>query len=207
MSTQYFILSKYDESIAVAFVPDITAPIGGQFVVETPDGVQIDEPLVDYADLKTKKYAGIEAMYPDYPGHEYDEFDSEATIDLTWADHRATTGKYDVCVTESTGGDDGTFQIIMKALGFAPQYCLVLWQVYEETFTANNFGGYDRNYVALDPTEVDVEVSVDNGVTFDPVSYNADTLLSHTGTQLIIRFTNTNSDARRVGYYSFLYRT
>jgi len=163
MGSLNFILSKFDESIEAEFVGDIDYPIIGQFVVSVPDGVQIDTPVSNYTDLKSKKYAGIAAVYPDFPDQIWDEFDTATRIDTTLPDHKADVGKYEVMLKEVVGPNNGRITTTAQAMGYVPTELIILWSVYKLTRTVNAQGGIDISYEELDSPEIDVEVSVDGG--------------------------------------------
>ena len=206
MSSLNFVLSKFDESIVARFLGDIDAPIQGQFIVNVPDGVQLETPVTDYNDLKTKKQAGILALFGDFTDVIFDEFDFDTRIDTGAALHHADVGKYEIRLKPEVAGTSGRMTTTAQPMGFNPSQYQAFWTVYRITRSANAFGGTDQTYVEVPSTDVDVEVSVNGGTNFDPVVFGAGTVPTVAGSSLVIRFTNTNADERYLGYYSVVYR-
>ena len=200
MSSIKYILSKFDESI-IASVSTISFPIQGRFIVDIPDGVQIDAPT-DYTDLKAQKYAGIEGIYGDFTDVIYDEFDNDALIDYTAASTRASVGKYEIQLP----GTLGRIQTDDRALGYAPSQILVYWTVYTLTRTQNDLGGQDITYTEVSASDVICRVSFDSFATNDIATFATVMTPTTSGSNISLRFTRTAAGSRYLGYYAVLYR-
>jgi len=200
MSSVKYILSKFDERIT-ASVSTISFPISGRFVVDLPDGVQIDPPT-DYVDLKTKKYAGISKIYDDFTDIIYDEFDNDTLIDYSAANTKASVGKYEVLLPETVG----LVQTVPRNLGYTPSQVLVYWTVYSLARTTNAIKGKDLSYVENPAADVTCRVSFDGFATNDIAGFA--TMLTPTAPSptISLRFTRTAGNGRYLGYYAVLYR-
>lgn len=206
MSSLKFLISKFDESIEHSFVGDITFPIQGLFVVDLPDGAQIDTPS-SYNDLKTKKMAAIAEMWPDYPTMVYNELDNDSNVDRTSSLTRCHTGSYEWMLPRQISSSNGRITTNSTTLSGIPIDVIVLWSVYSLS-REDGLAGKDITYNELDTTDITVELSLDNGGTWTTVEYSETATPSVLSTDMRLRFTNTNtSEDRYIGYYVVLYRT
>jgi hypothetical protein len=208
MASQKFLMSKFDESIAHAFVPDITFPVQGLFVVELPDGAQIDTPT-DYTDLKTKKAAAFASLWPDFPSQVYNELDTTTSINAAAANSRLVAGKYEWMLPKAPalGGPDGVITTNAVTLGATPVELVVFWTCYAID-RAEGAAGKDLSYRELAQSSVGVEISVDNGANYTSATHATPVTPAASGTQMILRFTNTSTtEDRYLGYYVVMYRS
>ena len=203
----YFVLSKFDESLKNSFLTSVDFEIPGQFVVETPDGVQYSTTPTTYAQVKLGKLTGIQAMHPDFSGgYIYEEFDNASLLDTGHADFYAQVHKYEVVIPANSPAPAGHVRAKSTTLASVPTHMMAYWQVYSISRAVGSYGGMALTYTEEDPTDLTVEVSVDNGANWDTVTYGATLVPTVPGNKAIMRFTNATAEERYLGYYILLYR-
>lgn len=196
-----YVLSKFDESIQAQGLTDVSFPINGSFVLETPDGVQIVDPT-SYADLKAQKIAGIQGLLSNFTDYVYDEFDSDAYIDYTTTDLWADVGKY--AVKLNSGG--GRITTTSYTLSYAPSQISIFWSVHTLSRTLNSLKGQDVGYTPQSASDIVCEVSFDGGATYEIATYGSVLTPAIPTVNMILRFTRSAASDRYIGYYAVLYR-
>jgi hypothetical protein len=198
-----YVLSKFDESIKAQDLSNIDFPINGMFVVDVPDGVQIEAP-VDYADLISQKLDGIVGLYSDFTDYVYDEFNNDGAIDYAPAagDFRGQVAKYEIKIP----GSGGRIYTTDRVLSYAPSQILVYWSVHRLTRSTNDLNGKDITFTADDESDINVAVSFDGGASYTNVSWATVETPASPTTNIRLRFSRAGAGDRYLGYYVVLYR-
>lgn len=199
-----FLINKFDGTIKHSYVSTIDFSISGLFIVDVPDGVNLATPT-DYADLKTKKSASFLTLYPDFTNVEYNELDNDTAVNTAATGHRAHTGHYE-WMLPAKDTDNGQITTNVAVIVGSPVQVVPFWSVYELQWSAGYANDLQATYIEHDTTDLVVDISLDNGATWDVVTDQLAYNPTVTGTNMIWRFKNQGVTDLYLGYYVMIWR-
>jgi len=194
--------SEINDTIPLEFGD--TQTLNGSFVVNVPFGVPIDGTPANLTALLSDKFAGLLAFYPGFTYISYDE-----GIDAT---------NWNAAASSGVGlGDRGNVSIqdggllISSAValtGAAPAAAIMTWEVFELSWDNDIDGVVLRKYTEGATTDLTVQASFDNGVSYssgvtDGVQFNIPAWQQ--GTQFVLRVTNSSGRRLWVGSWAVVY--
>lgn len=209
MSTHYLIDAN-TPILANSEINDVRYSIedtlmGGNFIVQLPDGVSIgpDDPT-DLTDLLNKKYAGLLAAHPLYTNIAFESFTLAPSVDMANSSYLAVG---DRCTTKFLS-DTSVYRSNMTGLSLTPTQAVLVVELFFS-------GGADpigdratRYFEGLPPDSEGVcEVSFDNGVTFLTTTSGAllNIPVPSQGPDFIFRFTGTSAKGLSLGSFAIIY--
>lgn len=161
--------SKINDTLSLASGYTEVAPIRGSFVVNVPFDIPLEGIPADLGDLITKKYAGILSMYPGYQNIVYNEcIDSSGWLTSTTLPGQVTVGTLGSRQSVSVMGG-GYLESTSTTLLSVPATAIIRWEVFAYSYTDTTGTQPQRTYQEVDPSDVTVEVTFDNGVSWNPV--------------------------------------
>lgn len=192
--------------------------IDGSYVVRVPDDVTISDTVSNATDLLAEKYAGILANSGLFTHIVYDDMLDPNGVNLANSVGIAV-GMRNVCsiFPSSFWGTPGyptsTLQMNMVSLGATtPTQCTVYWEVFTygswDVSHLPPFHAYRRYYYEEAESAIGCEVSFNNGVSWNSVTYGElfNIPVGDQGTQFIIRFVQGGTQARYyLGSWAVLY--
>lgn len=194
--------SEINDTIPLEFGD--TQVLNGSFVVNVPFGVPIDGTPANLTDLLTNKFTGLLAYYPGYTYIDYDE-----GIDSTnWnasASSGVGIGDRGSTYLHSSSGLLSSSAVTLT--GAAPANAIVTWEVFERLNDNPKDGVMVHTYTEVDPSDLSISVSFDNGVNFNTVTDGVQFTIAafQQGTQFIFRCTNSSGRRLWVGSWAVIY--
>jgi hypothetical protein len=218
-----FVVDRFDKRIKGSF-PDVNFPINGNFVVRIPPAVAVrSDPTMTFADLLTRKDAGILSYYSGFNYIISEDFLNASGIDIPVVFDPtmlfAGIGENNVLsfnpnstyLLPTDGVNEG--KIITKTVTLVSPpvntNVIVYWEIFQlaniEDTTTKVVGQY---YSEIDSDQITCEISMNNGANWESIYNNTFTELINTGSQVKLRFTNDGAYSGQkvwLGYSAILH--
>lgn len=217
-----FFLYQYDADLLAAnpvgyaaSLPDVLNELR---FISIPDGIQIDTDVgMSFASVTTQKRDGLQAGFG-YSNALGDEFDGVTQIDTAFTGHRAAIGPFKHCYLqpESSAAAPGRLTTTGIALGGTLVDYVLLWDIWElelqDSMDAENAVGDRVTRLipsTVDPDDIIVRVSADNGGSFDAALHGIPGAPTVAGSTLRVQFETKPAETRkiRLGSWTLLYNT
>jgi len=205
----YYLIEPSSDKIKSALKSVDDVVVNGFKVVRMPDDVAVDSDVSPFteAELQTQKFTGLLAKYLDFSFVQYDILDDATGWNTGATGFRGAVGNNVAWTAKNDGAADGRLEtavIDISADGSFKDF-LVYWDLYSVTTEAD--GLLTRvKYVEEIPESVNVSISNDGGSSFTSVLHTQPLELAGSGTQVVLRFDNTDTNTRYyIGSYAILY--
>lgn len=180
-----------------------TVNVTGNFVVNIPSGVVLEDAAPSLSSLLTQKYAAVFSRYPGFAEIVYDDMLDDSGIDDAGS----------VGITTGSRGSNSLLangsEMLTQAvnLGSAPTDCIFTWEVFQYTVSNPSDGPGKREYQEVDPASITVELSFDNGSTFTEITEGVyfSIPLGAQGSQFVAKFSNASSNRYWIGSWALMY--
>jgi hypothetical protein len=219
-----FVVSKFDSDKRIkGFFPEVNFPINGNFVVKVPSTVSVHiDPDMTLADLLARKDAGILAFYSSFAGIISEDFLNASGLDIPVSPDPTilfagigdeSSSSFNPSSTYLLPGDGVNYgritsKTVTPTTPLVNSDIVVIWELFELVNTEDTTGLVSQYYSELESDHITCEVSLDDGANWEPVFNNTFTSLTHSGSDVKVRFTNNLTySARKVwfGYYAILH--
>lgn len=209
MGTHYLV-DLYGNPVSSSSIIDVREPPNGQsitngtFVIRVPDGAAVQKPA-NFADLITKKYAGLLGFYAGFTRITFDDLIDASAIDAVNSSKIAVGER--MCISLFPGG---TLQsVVVPLTPGAPAQVLLTWETFQFTSTDLKTDRYERTYAEVPSTPLNItcSVSFNGGVNYNTTTDGAVLNIpgGQQGTNFIIRLTNASANRLYLGSWAVIY--